>query len=39
MKRIMMKGEIKTRTSPPPQRQDGLAVSAGLWAQMNVINP
>jgi len=42
MKRIVMRGEIKTRTSPPPRRQkvqDGLAVSAGLWAQMNVINP
>ena len=43
MKRTVMRGEIKTRrTSPPPQRQkmqDGLAVSAGLWARLTVINP
>lgn len=41
MKRIVMRSEIKTRTSPPPQRQkvqDGLAVSAGR-AWVNVINP
>lgn len=43
VKRRVVRGEIKTRRRPPPpppphKVQRGLAVSARIWAQVNVIN-